>query len=331
MKKIRVLLCGTVFGQIYLRGVLKNEAYEIKGILSKGSEKSKEIANTYGLTIHTDIEEIKSEDYDLALVVVRSGIIGGKGNTIALSLVNKGISVIQEQPVHADEATQLFKAAVKNNVDYSVNTFYSSLPSSRVFHKKLNKLKEKEEIKSIDGSCSIPVLLPFIDQVCRIAGGVHPYVIDDNKIIQTSRKTVMGIKICGIECILSINGTLKKADIEDSAYLLNSMDVMFKSGNLMLTEVNGQVVFIPRPYIVEEYLKQGKADAKQDKIATELLCDYSGKRFTELYAKEWPEAVCNYLSEKEEEIRAKKCDISEMQYYMGLCELWKDISDRIGR
>ncbi len=52
MKKIRVLLCGTVFGQIYLRGVLKNEAYEIKGIIEgqrkiKGNSKYLWPYNTY--------------------------------------------------------------------------------------------------------------------------------------------------------------------------------------------------------------------------------------------------------------------------------------------
>lgn len=326
-KRIRVLLCGTVFGQIYLRGVLKNSAYELKGILSTGSSQSRALAKEHNIRLHTDIKEISAEEYDLALVVIRSGIVGGKGNQVALELLQKGISVVQEQPVHADEAIMFYKMAIEKKVYYSVNTFYKTLPASIVFQNKAKELKRKEKIGCMDGACSMPVLLPFLDQICRIIGGVHPYHIDIKKSMRIRTKAVITVDICGVECLLRINDSLNKYDIENNAYLLNACNVMYKSGNLMLTEVNGQVVFVPRPYVVEEYMKQETVDSERDCNGSEILYDVSGKRFGELYKDEWPDAVHYLLEQEEENIREKKCDVSTMQYYIGLCSLWKDISD----
>lgn len=330
-KRIRVLLCGTVFGQIYLRGVLKNSEYELNGILSTGSSQSRRLASEYNVKLHTDIKEITSDEYDLALVVIRSGIVGGMGNQIALELLQKGICVVQEQPVHADEAILCYKTAIEKKVYYSVNTFYKTLPSSVVFQNKAKELKKKDRIGCIDGACSMPVLLPFLDQVCRIIGGVHPYSIDIKKGMNLRTKTVITMDICGVECLLRVNDSLNKHDIENNAYLLNSCNVMYRSGNLILTEINGQVVFLPRPYIVEEYMKQETVDRERDYIGSELLYDVSGKRFGELYNDEWPDAVCFLLEQEEEKIRIKECDVSDMQYYIGLCSLWKDISDCMSR
>lgn len=50
-------------------------------------------------------------EVDLACVVIRSGIVGGSGADIALSLLNKGINVLQEQPVSYVEAANCMKTA----------------------------------------------------------------------------------------------------------------------------------------------------------------------------------------------------------------------------
>lgn len=114
--KIRVLLCGVIFGQVYLKGVLNNSDYQLCGILSTGSEYSRKIAAKYHVSLYTKIDEVSSDNFDLALVVIRSGIVGGEGNKVTQQLLNKGISVIQEQPVHSEEAIDNYKIALKNNI-----------------------------------------------------------------------------------------------------------------------------------------------------------------------------------------------------------------------
>ena len=89
--KIRVLLCGVIFGQVYLKGVLNNSDYQLCGILSTGSEYSRKIAAKYHVSLYTKIDEVSSDNFDLALVVIRSGIVGGEGNKVTQQLLNKGI------------------------------------------------------------------------------------------------------------------------------------------------------------------------------------------------------------------------------------------------
>lgn len=329
--KIRVLLCGTVFGQIYLKGVLANEDFQLAGILSNGSGQSRKIAAQYQVPIYKDVDEITNQDFDLAFVVIRSGIVGGAGNEIAQKLLNKQISVVQEQPVHSEEAVENYKTAMKNNVFYKVNTFYSYLPSSRIFHSKIYELKSKSEIYSIDGVCSLPVLLPFIDQIGITLGGISPYTLDYEHCFKTDVQNYVCGTIKGIDFMFRIQSHMNSDNIKKYAYMLNEINVMTGMGNLKLTEVNGQVVWVSKPYVVEEYLRQEGKDEVRNVNGTEILYDAGGKKYSELYHSIWPEAVNNFLTVNKELIIKKKCDAADMQYYIALCRLWKDISDFISR
>lgn len=329
--KIRVLLCGTVFGQIYLKGVLANEDFQLAGILSNGSGQSRKIAAQYQVPIYKDVDEITNQDFDLAFVVIRSGIVGGAGNEIAQNFLNKQISVVQEQPVHSEEALENYKIAMKNNVFYKVNTFYSYLPSSRIFHSKICELKAKSEIYSIDGACSLPVLLPFIDQIGSALGGISPYILDYEHCFKTDVQNYVCGTIKGIDFMFRIQSHMNSDNIKKYAYMLNEINVMTGMGNLKLTEVNGQVIWVSKPYVVEEYLRQECKDEIRNVNGTEILYDAGGKKYSELYHSVWPEAVNNFLTANKEFIIKKKCDAADMQYYIALCRLWKDISDFISR
>lgn len=103
---IRVIVCGTTFGRIYIHGIQKygQERFKLVGILASGSERSRKYSEQYGIKLFSSIDEINPLEVDLACVVIRSGIVGGSGADIALSLLNKGINVLQEQPVSYVEA-----------------------------------------------------------------------------------------------------------------------------------------------------------------------------------------------------------------------------------
>lgn len=327
--KIRVLLCGVIFGQVYLKGVLNNNDYQLCGILSTGSEYSRKIAAKYHVSLYTKIDEVSSDNFDLALVVIRSGIVGGEGNKVTQQLLNKGISVIHEQPVHSEEAIENYKIALKNNIFYKVNTFYPYLPISRVFHDELHKLKLKTEIYSINGSCSMPVILPFLAQVGEILGGISPYYLDYEHCFKTSIQNYVCGTIKGIQFMFRIQSQMNSDSINKYSYTLNEFSVMTGIGNLKMTEVNGQIIWVSKPYVVEEYLRNGDENDACNINGTELLYDASGKKYSDLYNNIWPEAVNNFLALNKENIVDKKCDVVDMQYYIALCRLWKDISNCI--
>lgn len=310
-------------------GVLNNNDYQLCGILSTGSEYSRKIAAKYHVSLYTKIDEVSSDNFDLALVVIRSGIVGGEGNKVTQQLLNKGISVIQEQPVHSEEAIENYKIALKNNIFYKVNTFYPYLPISRVFHDELHKLKLKTEIYSINGSCSMPVILPFLAQVGEILGGISPYYLDYEHCFKTSIQNYVCGTIKGIQFMFRIQSQMNSDSINKYSYTLNEFSVMTGIGNLKMTEVNGQIIWVSKPYVVEEYLRNGDENDACNINGTELLYDASGKKYSDLYNNIWPEAVNNFLALNKENIVDKKCDVVDMQYYIALCRLWKDISNCI--
>ena len=86
MKQYRVLVCGTNFGKFYLSALLKdNHGFCLVGILAKGSKRSKTIAGELGVKLYTSVEEVP-ETIDIACVVVKSTILGGRGTSLSMEL-----------------------------------------------------------------------------------------------------------------------------------------------------------------------------------------------------------------------------------------------------
>ena len=325
MKDIRVLLCGTVFGEIYLRGILDSDKWKLKGILSKGSERSAELARENEVPLYTDVKNVPEGEFDIAFVVVRSGIVGGEGSKIAGCLLDKHISVIQEQPVHADEVAELYKKARRNGVSYRVNTFYPYMESSKAFHLKLEELKKKEEILSIDGACSMPILLPYIDQLGRIAGGLRPWSID--RVFNNEVYDLVCGKVREIPFSIRIQG--RKNNNDSQAFLLNQINVMTSSGNLIMTDVNGQVIWLKKPYIVENYIRSKDENCKENSMVSRVLYDAGERHFSDIYDNTWPKAIKNFLFEYEEETDKDKDFCIDMQYYLAVCGFWKELYKRL--
>ena len=71
----------------------------------------------------TDIEEISKENVDAVCVVVKSSIVGGNGTDIVMQLLEKGIHVIQEQPIHSEEYKKCLIIAKKIIASTSLTRF----------------------------------------------------------------------------------------------------------------------------------------------------------------------------------------------------------------
>ena len=66
--KIKVVVCGSTFGQLYLKALQdRSDLFQIVGLFGTGSERSKKCAKEYGITLYTDIEKIPKET-DLACI-----------------------------------------------------------------------------------------------------------------------------------------------------------------------------------------------------------------------------------------------------------------------
>ena len=117
---MKVIVCGTTFGQFYMEAIKKfPEKFEFAGIYAGGSDRSKMCANSYGVPLYTNFDDIPN-DIDIACIVIRSGALGGKGTEIALKFMERGVNVIQEQPVHYKDIAICVKSAMKNKVFFKI-------------------------------------------------------------------------------------------------------------------------------------------------------------------------------------------------------------------
>lgn len=112
------------FGRYYIEAILRlPDLFELVGILSRGSKNSIKLAEKYGVPLMTDIEEISKENVDAVCVVVKSSIVGGNGTDIVMQLLEKGIHVIQEQPIHSEEYKKCLIIAKKIIASTSLTRF----------------------------------------------------------------------------------------------------------------------------------------------------------------------------------------------------------------
>lgn len=175
-RPLRVVVCGTRFGRVYLRGIEKlKDKFQLVGILARGSEQAAKCAREYKVPLYTSTEQLTKENVDIVCVVIRSAVLGGAGTNIADQLLSKGINVIQEHPVHYEDVLRCRKTARKSGAYYQINSFYSNLQTVRSFIDVTRKVLKKSEAIYIDAACSMQVLYPLVDILGQALGGFRPW------------------------------------------------------------------------------------------------------------------------------------------------------------
>ena len=96
-----------------------------------------------------------------------------------------------------------------------------------------------------------------------------------------------------------------------------------------MTDVNDQVIWMKKPYVVEEFIKNGREDDEKDVYASEMIYDAGTKKYSFLYKNIWPKAVENFLIQNKELILSRESDIGYMQYYLSVCSFWKELYKKL--
>ncbi len=331
----RLLVCGTNFGRVYLKGIEKSNQFSIAGILSKGSEQSKQVAKEYGVPLYTDIKEIDKTMFDAACVVVRSTVVGGKGSNIANQLLNKGISVLQEHPVHYNDLVKSLKIARENNCRYQINSFYPHVSSVHKFIKCGKKILDKSTPLYIDASCSIQVLFPMIDILGKLLNGFRPWKLHAvEKGMESSPFSMVVGEIKGIPVTLKVQNQIDPKDPDNNGMLLHRIVLGTSEGSLILNDSNGDVLWNPQMYVPhnEDGVLDMYGDNKYISLpVTELISNACDMTYKNVYEDIWPLGIQRALSNFEKLIKDKKAQTMQMQYQLTACQLWKEISDMIGK
>lgn len=277
--------------------------------------------------------EGSKKDFDMACVVIRSTAVGGKGTEIAGALLEKGIHVIQEHPVHYNDIVKLLKVAKENNCVYQVNSFYPNVKNVQEFIVKSNKLLKKSRPTYIDATCSTQVLFPMISILGKALSGFHTWKLQTIDSVNSKFPfKVLSGEIRGIPAIVKIQNQLDPKDPDNNGFLLHRIVLGTTEGSLCLDNSNGLVIWNPQMYVphAEGVLDMYGNNSYVELPVSEVADGVRNTTYAEVYKELWPEGIVCALNDFARAITDNSQKNIMAQQMLTISEIWKDLSEKIG-
>lgn len=334
MRKLRVAVCGTTFGQFYCEALLAlKDQFQFVGILANGSERSRNCAKNYNVRLFQSVKELEGEA-DLVCVVVRSSVLGGKGSKIAMELMDMGIHVIQEQPVHYKEIQACVQTSKKNHVMYYVGDLYKNLSSARKFIKAANLILQGSKPIYIDAGAASQVLFPLMEILSEALNGLQPVIFK-----KTDRESgpfhVVTADIQGIPVIFQVHNEVNPAEPDNYMHYLHRITIGTVNGRLCLDDINGSVCWYNRIHFpLDTELRSCFSGQWPEELTNPCSIELKGFQqniFGEVFRKDWIGAIADDLIK----FSAMMSDqaVKQNLYYARLiasARIWHDFTECLG-
>lgn len=259
--------------------------------------------------------------------------VGGKGTEIAGALLEKGIHVIQEHPVHYNDIVKLLKVAKENNCVYQVNSFYPNVKNVQEFIVKSNKLLKKSRPTYIDATCSTQVLFPMISILGKALSGFHTWKLQTIDSVNSKFPfKVLSGEIRGIPAIVKIQNQLDPKDPDNNGFLLHRIVLGTTEGCLCLDNSNGLVIWNPQMYVphAEGVLDMYGNNSYVELPVSEVAAGVRNTTYAEVYKELWPEGIVCALNDFARAITENSQKNIMAQQMLTISEIWKDLSEKIG-
>lgn len=318
LRRPRAIVVGATFGAVYAEALAAPDSpVELVGLVSTGSAASAELANRLGVPLHTRPDSLPSTD--IAFVVVRSGVVGGEGVQLSERLLARGIHVMQEQPVHADEILSLLRVAKSNAVLYDVNDFYSRIAPVRQFIRAAQALDKQSRIRYVHARSAIHVAYPLFTILSAVIGPLTPARItvphDSDSGPFVAGRLVLG----DVTVDLLIQNELCAGDPDSQLRLLHTITVGSDAGELVLAHTHGSTRWHRRP----------RAEAAESELPiAELVGAPFEPTAAEVRNKLWPEAIRFAATDFVESIDRSRSPLS--QRFVRAARLWSDFTSALG-
>ncbi len=298
-KKLRAVVCGSTFGQFYLEALkMLPEAFEPAGLLARGSQRSKKCAAYYGVDLYTDAGQLP-DDIDLACVVLRSGVMGGRGTDLSLELLRRGIHVLQEQPVHHKDMAACLRAALGRGVLFQTGDLYVHLPAVRRFIACAKAMLARQEALYVDAAFASQVSYPLMHILMEALPSIRPW-----RVGTVSRDGgpfhVLTGALGKIPVVLRVHNEVDPGDPDNYLHLLHRITIGCAGGSLSLTDTHGPVVWRPRLHVPEDLHTFGQLAGDYplhlSEHSTETLGPAAPASYGDILARQWPRAIARDLS-----------------------------------
>ena len=339
---VKAVVCGTTFGQVYLEAFRSPDLpVQLAGILAQGSERSRACARRYGVPLYRNTDELPA-DIRIACIVVRGGLLGGRGTELAQRLMARGIHVLQEFPVHHDELADCLRGARRNRVVYRLNSFYPHLAPVRRFLAATRRLFALQPPRYVDAACGFQVGYAMLDIIGIALGQVRPWAFSHGTFPDQAAQRRAGFHsldgvFAGVPLTLRLQNQLDPVDPDNYLHLLHRITFGTDGGDLMLVTPHGPVLWTARPQIPRQvrdpvaeplYSAYGFGTTEP---TTAFLGPANAPSHRAIYGSVWPEGVRHAVRQLHSAIMVNEDPLHVGQYHLALCRMWQDITTRLGR
>jgi thiazolinyl imide reductase len=336
-------VCGAVFGRFYLDALHPAPpGFAPAGLLAGGGARSRSTAARYGVPYYTAVDQLPA-DVDAACVVVRAGAAGGPGTELARALLERGVHVLQEQPVHPEEVAGCLRLARAKGVQYRVNPFYSHLAPVRSFVARARALRARRPQRHAQAACSSQVLFPLLDMLGRALGGLGPWAFADPAPVADVRAAtgaavpfrVLHGAIAGVPLTLRVQNQIDPGDPDNHAHLLHRVTIGTDAGALTLADTHGPVLWTPRMHVnrgADGLLAlDGPGTGRLDQPSTTVLDAAVPLSFRQTFGTLWPDGIRHALAELRAAVADPGGRAADAQYALTVSRMWLDLTGRLGR
>ncbi|MGY2374456.1 Gfo/Idh/MocA family oxidoreductase [Pseudomonas sp. SDO524_S393] len=327
---LRVIVCGTTFGNVYLQGIARLPAhYRLVGILGRGSEHSEACARYWNVPLYRNLEELP--EVDLACVAVRSAVVGGNGTELAKALLARGISVVQEHPVHHDEVVDCLRLARQHGVLYRLNPFYSDLAPVRSFIDAARHVLSQREAVYIDAACSVHVLFPLVEMLGQALGGLRPWAFNLQAATVGPFVSISG-ELAGVPLHLRVQNQMHPGDPDNHTQLLHRIVLGTTGGTLSLTDTHASVLWSPRAHVQRNALGVLEMDGDSpalDLAVSSLIGHPQPPTLRQVFSELWPESIAHALLRVHASIGHPN-DSALAQFQLSACKAWQQLGAVLG-
>ncbi|GMQ58846.1 hypothetical protein AN1V17_32420 [Vallitalea sediminicola] len=335
-KVIKTIVCGVGFGQFYLEALqLIQDEVEIIGILSNGSEKSKDCAKYYGVDLYTDIDDVPS-DIDLACIAVKSEIMGGQGVDLAIDFLERNRNVILEHPVCYKNIAKCMKTARQHNVFFKVGDLYTNLPSVKKYMDCTIELFKIQTPQYIEIQCSTRVLFPMVHILSKLLPSISPI-----KVVNCTKGLGIYQIISGtigkIPFLLKANNELNINEPDSYIREFHRFSIDVQGGRLTLTDTHGPTIWQPilkLPTLnIEPKDRFTKYTRELLSESTQIIGDEKVPSYDVILSKMWPKAIADDIQDIRRMILGeseKKYDLCNMQQMILYAKQWQQLTKELG-
>ncbi len=328
---IKAIVCGTTFGQSYISAIKKMNNIELAGILAFGSSRSERCAEEHNVPLYVDVNSIP-RNIDIAFVVIKSSVLGGKGTELSKSLLKRGINVMQEHPIHYREIENCLKVAKQFNACYMVGNLYNSLETVEKFIEAAIYLNEKDVLQHIDIMTSSQLLYSLIgilnealplfrsfDVVPTLTEKRYPF----NRVVLSNGQ---------LDINLQIHNEISDADGNNHMHLLHKITFFYKSGRLDLEDTFGCVTWRDRMNISDNIVL-GSKNTEIDYLAKLIylrLDNYNNLTYSTLLYEIFPNGIMKEIEEFIKNIKQEKINVIKTQKEILIAKKWGQVMEEIG-